>query len=141
MRRTSAHHPKTVLVVDDDRGICGVMSVLLQQAGYRVLRALDGEEALNVSSLYAERIDLLIADIAMPGISGPNLARRLKQNRPDLRLLFISGLVSEQNFQGVLGGAYLRKPFLPRVFLEKVRDLLAVPSDHETEDRAKTRSL
>lgn len=86
-------------------------------------------QALDLSRRYGHRIDVLVADIAMPGLSGPNLAQVLKQEQPNLKLLFISGLVSEQNFQGVLGGTYLRKPFLPRALVRKVHELLAsIPS-------------
>src|SRR5690348_3669483 len=103
----------TILVVDDDAGLCHLTRLLLVQYGYTALHALSGEGALQVSTRHPGQIHLLLVDIAMAGMSGPQLAQALRAARPNMRLLFMSGLVTEKNFQGVLGGSFIRKPFTP----------------------------
>ena len=114
----------TVLVVDDDANLCHLTRLLLTQYGYTALHALSGDAALQVSARHSGPIDLLLADIAMAGISGPQLAQALRAVRPNIRLLFMSGLVTEKNFQGVLGGSFIRKPFIPSDLIEKIEAIL-----------------
>jgi two-component system, cell cycle sensor histidine kinase and response regulator CckA len=110
----------TILVVDDDAGLCHLTRLLLAQYGYTALHALNAEAALHVSARHAGQIDLLLVDIAMAGMSGPQLAQALRAARPNMRLLFMSGLVTEKNFQGVLGGSFIRKPFTPSGLVEAI---------------------
>ncbi|HKN86289.1 MAG TPA: response regulator [Nitrospiraceae bacterium] len=114
----------TILVVDDDAGLCHLTRFLLTQYGYTALHALNAEAALHVSTRYPGQIDLLLVDIAMAGMSGPQLAQALRITRPGMHLLFMSGLVTEKNFQGVLGGRFLRKPFTPSGLIETIEAIL-----------------
>jgi two-component system cell cycle sensor histidine kinase/response regulator CckA len=118
----------TILVVDDDADLCHLIRLMLQQSGYTVLSALHGEAALLISREHRGPIDLLLADIAMIGMSGPQLAQCLRETRPALRFLFMSGLVTEKNFQGVLGAGFLSKPFTPAALVEKIEAALYTPS-------------
>lgn len=122
--RKHANQHVTILVVDDDANLCHLTRLLLSQYGYTALHALSAEAALQVSSRYPGHIDLLLADIAMAGTTGPQLAQELQAVRPTIRLLFMSGLVTEKNFQGVLGGGFIRKPFKPLDLVEKIESLL-----------------
>jgi two-component system, cell cycle sensor histidine kinase and response regulator CckA len=114
----------TILVVDDDANLCHLTRLLLTQYGYTALHALSAEAALQVSARHTGQIDLLLADIAMAGTSGPQLAQEIRAARPTMQLLFMSGLVTEKNFQGVLGGHFIRKPFNPSGLIDKIETIL-----------------
>jgi two-component system cell cycle sensor histidine kinase/response regulator CckA len=86
--------PQTVLLVDDDKTTVHVLSQKLSQQGYTVLSATDGDEALEVARRHHGPIDLLLADVVMPGLSGPKVAELLLVTRPDTRILFMSGLTN-----------------------------------------------
>ncbi len=123
----SSRGSETVLVVDDQEFVRSVMARSLRLGGYRVLEAAGGEKALAASGAHAGPIHLLVTDLAMPGMRGEALAQRLKADRPELRVLYVSGtpedmlrLPDELRRQG----AFLQKPFLPTVLLEKVREAI-----------------
>lgn len=120
-----AHNRGTVLVVDDEPAVCHVTGQMLEYHGYRVLYAEHGEQALRLFDEYGDQISILVADIVMPKMSGPQLAHVLRIQRPELPVLFVSGLVSYANFQGVMGGWMLKKPYSPSILASKVRDVLA----------------
>jgi PAS domain S-box-containing protein len=81
----------TVLVVDDDDDVRAVARDVLREHGYRVLEARTGEEAMALSGAYASTIHLIVSDVILPGMNGPDLVIRLRRSRPELRALFISG--------------------------------------------------
>jgi two-component system, cell cycle sensor histidine kinase and response regulator CckA len=114
----------TILVVDDDANLCHLTRLLLTQYGYTALHALSAEAALQVNARGTGQIDLLLADVAMAGMSGPQLAQEIRATRPNMSLLFMSGLVTEKNFQGVLGGHFIRKPFNPSELIDKIEAIL-----------------
>jgi CheY-like chemotaxis protein len=98
----------------------------LQQLGYTVLLAADGEEALDVASRYAKEIDLLITDLVMPRLHGRSLRKRLLQLRPDLKTVFMSGYAEELHRDRPAGPAVpiLQKPFTFRKLSALIRDVL-----------------
>ena len=103
---------------------------VLERAGYRVLVAAGGAEALDLAERYAGPIHLLLTDVVMPGMNGRELIRRLAPLRPDLRVLYMSGYADEAVAQhGVLdpGTAFLQKPFTPGGLADKVRGVLDTP--------------
>lgn len=114
----------TVLVVDDDPAVCHVTGQMLELHGYQVLYAENGEQALSLFDEHDDRVSILVADIVMPKMSGPQLAQFLRIQRPELPVLFVSGLVSYENFEGVMGGWMLKKPYSPSMLASKVRDVL-----------------
>ena len=120
----AAEHGK-VLVVDDDPAVCHVTGHMLELHGFQVLYAENGEQALALFDEYDDQVSILVADIVMPKMSGPQLAHLLRIQRPELPVLFVSGLVSYANFEGVMGGWMLKKPYSPSILVSKVREVLA----------------
>ncbi|MBI4213699.1 MAG: response regulator [Chloroflexi bacterium] len=121
---------ETVLLVEDQAGVRALAQEVLQASGYVVLPAKDGDEALRICESHTGPVHLLLTDVVMPGMSGPDLAAALAVQRPDLRVLYMSGYTSEAAHRhGVLeqSGAYLEKPFTPRQLASKVRETLDAP--------------
>ncbi|MBI5070913.1 MAG: response regulator [Deltaproteobacteria bacterium] len=118
---------ETLLLAEDDPLVRYTASKVLHRLGYEVLVARDGCEALQLVQQHAGRIDLLVADVVMPGLSGPDVAMRALQLRPDLRILYLSGypqvFVDEGGIIGD-GVELLRKPFTPELLGSRVRRLL-----------------
>jgi CheY-like chemotaxis protein len=100
---------------------------VLTRNGYRVLDAASGHEALRVAELHDGVIDLLLTDLVMPRMSGRELAARLSEARPGLKVLFMSGYTDDAVVRhGVLEAsvAFVQKPLLPEKLLTRVRDTL-----------------
>ena len=117
----------TVLVVDDQRFARRVAYRVLSESGYRVLEAEDGEEALGALSIAGGRVDLVMIDVVMPGMDGVELAARIWEGWPHMRVLFTSGHAAEILMRH--GLSYLDVPFLAKPFtrdecLAKVREAL-----------------
>jgi CheY-like chemotaxis protein len=117
----------TVLVVDDQQYARRVAYRVLSEAGYRVLEAADGAEALNVLYAPSSRVDLVIIDVVMPTIDGVQLATWIRRQWPEKRYMFMSGYAAELLAQD--GLIYLDVPFLAKPFtrdeaLVKVREAL-----------------
>ncbi|MCY2924089.1 MAG: response regulator [Planctomycetota bacterium] len=118
---------ETILVAEDEEPVRQFVVSALRRYGYHVLEASDGQEALKISGEYGERIDLLLTDVVMPTMSGPELADRLAAARPETKILYMSGYTSDSiSTQGLLkpGVNHVAKPFGPDVLAEKVRLLL-----------------
>jgi two-component system, cell cycle sensor histidine kinase and response regulator CckA len=86
-----ADRKMTVLVAEDEPGLRRLMCMSLEQAGFTVLEAADGRAAVDVGERHPGRIDLLVSDVIMPGWGGPEAARRLLADRPEMRVMFVSG--------------------------------------------------
>ncbi|PYO36907.1 MAG: hybrid sensor histidine kinase/response regulator, partial [Candidatus Rokuibacteriota bacterium] len=100
---------------------------VLVESGYTVLEAANSEEAVRMCQEHDSPISLLLSDVVMPKVSGPELARRLVGLRPDLIVLYMSGYTADAIVQhGVLepGTAFIEKPFTPAGLTGKVRDVL-----------------
>jgi signal transduction histidine kinase len=118
---------ETVLVVEDEELVRKLVSEVLRRAGYQVLEAQDGAEALEVHEKYAGTVQLLLTDVIMPRMNGRELAESLKRTRPSMRVLYVSGYTEDAMIQkGISDGslAFLPKPFTPHALLSKVRDVL-----------------
>jgi len=89
--RTTEERPLTVLVVDDDPGVRNLASAMLRRSGYTVIEAADGTEAEQVAIQHDGEIHVLLTDIVMPGVRGPELATRLCAVRPSTRVVYMSG--------------------------------------------------
>ncbi len=118
----------TVLLVEDEEAIRSLASLALRSAGYSVVEARDGEEALAVSEGHRGLIDLLVTDVVMPKLNGRQLADRLASTRPTLRVLYMSGYTDDAVLRyGVhrnAGMALLQKPFTPIVLARKAHEVL-----------------
>jgi len=127
---TTLEGSETVLLVEDEEQVRGIFKAILRRSGYAVLDAGSGADALAAGERYAERIDLLLTDLRMPGMSGRELAERLALIRPEMRVLFVSGYTENSILRhGILepGIAFLSKPITPDALLRKVREVLAQP--------------
>jgi CheY-like chemotaxis protein len=120
---------EVVLLVEDDAGVRALAETILARQGYTVLSAPDGSAALDVAAT-ADSIALLVTDVIMPGMRGPDLAERLVALRPGLRVLYISGYAAEAAGNHDLlerGTNYLEKPFTPEALARTVRAVLDAP--------------
>ena len=118
----------TVLIAEDEPGVRGPVRRILASQGFQVLEAADGEEALAIAARHAGDIHLLLTDVVMPNIGGAELARRLREDRPGLRVLFMTGYSAEAvASHGVLApdSVLLQKPFTTEELLEGVREALS----------------
>ncbi len=100
---------------------------LLTRAGYRVIEAANGEEALTVAAAHQGIIELMLSDVIMPRLGGRGLARQLALRRPDTKVIFMSGYASgavAQHGELEPGIVYIEKPFSVDLLLQKVRDVL-----------------
>jgi CheY-like chemotaxis protein len=116
----------TVLIVEDEPEVRSLAARILRREGYEVLEAPDGEEALQLAKGPA-RIDLLLTDVVMPRMSGSDLVARVREFRPDMRIVYMSGYTHDMiDHHGVFepGTAFLQKPFSARVLARTVRDVL-----------------
>jgi len=116
-----------VLLVDDNATLRSVTSRILESAGYRVLCVGSAVEALATSRRFDGKVDLLLTDVVMPGMSGTALAPALSRERTDLAIIYMSGYTDEQiTRRGVStrGVYFLQKPFTPLELLEHVRRVL-----------------
>ncbi len=124
---TSEGGSETVLLVEDEAMVREMAVRILKEKGYNVLASGRGSHALKICNKFNEKIDLLITDIVMPGMSGKKLVQRIKSTRPDLKVLYISGYTDEViSQQGLLEEDvnFLQKPFPPQKLLGKVREVL-----------------
>ena len=118
----------TILAVDDDGSVLGLLGDVLRQAGYRVLLADGGWSAIQAYEKSEDRVHLLLTDVIMPDLTGPVVAERLLSRQPDLQVLFISGFHDAelvQRFVTRKGFSLLPKPFTVDGLLRVVRESLA----------------
>src|SRR5216684_7469702 len=123
--------PKAIFVVDDDVSVLTVVKCMLECADYTVLLANNAIAALRIAKDMETTIDLLITDVIMPDMQGPDLAERMLAFRPELKVLFMSGyadsdVVRIKVLDRNLG--FLPKPFAPDGLLETVERILAMPT-------------
>ncbi len=118
---------EAVLVVEDEPAVRDITERILQRAGYRVLAAADGHQALQLLEREPFEFDLLLTDVIMPRLSGPELAARLGAHNPELRVLYMSGYTDDAiAHHGVLDGEtqLISKPFSAEELIDKVRTVL-----------------
>jgi signal transduction histidine kinase/CheY-like chemotaxis protein len=129
-RSGASRGSETLLVVEDEEGVRELMQAWLESHGYRVLTAGNGVEALETCRTFEGDIDLVVADMIMPAMGGPALARKLKPVRPGLRVMFISGYAdATPGDRDVLDEPtlFLQKPFALSVLVDTVREALDRP--------------
>ncbi len=127
--------PATVMFVEDDASLFSLMSGVIEAAGYHTLASSDPREACRIGLAHAGPIDLLVSDVVMPGMSGPQLAKALMEQRPEMRILFVSGYPKDVlDRQTVLppGVRLLGKPFSPRELLAEIQRILEARSTRGT---------
>jgi len=120
--------PSTILLAEDEQGVRMFLEMALTRAGHRVIATGSGTEALEIAERSLEPIDLLIADVVMPGLSGPEVADTLRRRHPGLRALFLSGYARHSALPERIAAdpdAFLQKPFTIEALLSKVQGRLA----------------
>ncbi|NNN01506.1 MAG: response regulator [Acidimicrobiaceae bacterium] len=116
-----------VLVVEDDLGLRRLISQVLLRNGFRVVEAASGEDALSLASESSDSVELLVSDVILGGISGRDLAGRLQSERPNLKVLLVSGTENSSIVDGLLPGSssFLSKPFKPSELIDRVHQVLS----------------
>ncbi len=116
-----------VLVVEDEREVRDYAATVLTNCGYKVIKADNAVEAVRFTERELDHIDLVLADVVMPGVSGPEMSSRLKILRPGIKVLYMSGYTADRiAHHGVLDPEtdFIEKPFTPRQLSSKVREIL-----------------
>jgi CheY-like chemotaxis protein len=119
VKAPDASGTETILIAEDEEAVRRLSRRALERQGYTVLAAPNALEALHAAESHAGAIHLLVTDVVMPGMNGPDLARDLTRLRPDVRVLFMSGYAGEAKVQ-----PFLAKPFLPETLVKRVREVL-----------------
>jgi signal transduction histidine kinase len=121
-----AAKPSTILIAEDEEGVRSFLAMALTRAGHHVVASASGTEAVDLGLRHGQPIDLLIADVVMPGLSGPEVADQLQHAHPAMRTLFLSGYSNIPERVATDPGAFLQKPFNVEALLAKIEDRLAV---------------
>jgi two-component system, cell cycle sensor histidine kinase and response regulator CckA len=130
---------ETILLVEDEEQVRAVTRGILKRQGYSVIEARNGTEALAACQQHSGGIDLLLTDVVMPLMSGPELARRLATARPAMKILCMSGYMDDAVLRhGALeaGIAFMQKPFTPDMLTAKIRDVLDARPSAEALERS-----
>jgi two-component system cell cycle sensor histidine kinase/response regulator CckA len=121
------HGGETILLVEDEPVVRDLVRQVLQATGYLVLEAANSEEALQVSSAHHGPIHLLVADVVLPGLSGPEVAKQLVSIRPEVQVIYISGYAQDTITRYGISEKqplFLQKPFTPSTLLANARAAL-----------------
>ncbi len=124
---SDSHGTETILLVEDEDVVRDLACAVLQSWGYTVIQGRDGHDGLRVCARYQQQIDMLLTDTVMPGMHGPEMAEKIVELRPGIKVLYMSGYTDHTIVQhGILkeGTAFLRKPFQAKVLAKKVREVL-----------------
>jgi two-component system cell cycle sensor histidine kinase/response regulator CckA len=131
---SSSRGSETILVVEDESGVRELACAFLKVSGYAVLEAKDGLEALDVASQHQGKIDLVLADVVMPRMSGPDFLNRLKAIRPETKAILMTGYAEysgSDSQQTSFQRQILQKPFSIASLVEKIREELSRESSKE----------
>jgi CheY-like chemotaxis protein len=124
----------TILIVDDERLVLGLLRRVLLDAGFTLLEADSGETALALSRSHAGPIDILLTDLKMPGMCGQELARSIAAERPDIRVIYMSGYSDQSSTLPRVGrgaASFLAKPFTRNTLLAQVLGAVTRPAQPE----------
>jgi DNA-binding NtrC family response regulator len=129
----------TILVVDDVDLVLNLVVSILKSAHYNVLHAHRGSEALELAARHDGKIDLLLSDVQMPGMTGPKLGEELIKIRPATHVMFMSSYPGGNLLVLNYGWSFLEKPFVANSLLQMVKDVLAVPNRSQGTHKFDTR--
>ena len=123
---TPTQRSEVVLIVEDEEGVRELACEFLKSAGYSVLTASDGKEALAMVERSKAQIHVLVTDVVMPNMRGPELAKRLKKRSADLKVVYMSGYLeySRESGEFLEGSFFLQKPFSRDTLIQKIKEAL-----------------
>jgi CheY-like chemotaxis protein len=127
--RPTLVRPETILLVEDELCLRKLMKELLQAEGYTVLESADGPSAIATSKTHTETIHLLVTDMVMPRMQGRELAMQLRQQRPGLKVLYVTGDADPSTLEDA---RVLEKPFMPATLLREIHEILSTPDKFTT---------
>jgi two-component system cell cycle sensor histidine kinase/response regulator CckA len=144
MRATLTVKPETILVVDDNDTVLNVVVEILRNSKFQVLSAGNGAGAIKLAKATKGRIDMLLSDVDMPLMSGPDLGLMLKKTRPDLHVMLMSGGANGNLLVLNYGWAFIQKPFVPGKLVQMINEVLhspdrSQPGGQEFDSRKDTR--
>jgi CheY-like chemotaxis protein len=125
----------TILVVEDSEPLRDLIFETLETMGYTALMAQDGHQAIRICTQFSGTIDLLLTDVVMPKMKGPEVMKRVKQMRPDVGVLFMSGYTNDVALRHGISNAevsFIQKPFSSTELTHKLREALARAQDRTT---------
>ena len=121
----SGHGTETILLVEDDVALQALTERMLKKAGYTVLAASDGEQAVEMFERGQGAVHLLLTDVVLPGMNGVELAARLTARTPLLKVIYMSGYTGDRlPPEALSGAAFIAKPFVPNALTAQIRRTL-----------------
>lgn len=118
----------TILLVEDEASVRSVTREVLESEGYRIVEAQDAIDGIRVCEQFLGNIDLVLTDVVMPGMNGRDMARKLTQRHPHLKIMFMSGYTDNPVLREAFSDCrtvYLQKPFTVQTLCGKIKDMLA----------------
>ena len=129
---------ETILLVEDHSVLLKLVKQILEDANFTVIAATCATQAARLEAEFPGTIDLLLSDVRMRGVSGPTLAKRLKERRPQMRVMLMSGYPGGAMLVLNYGWHYIEKPFVPSVLVSKIKDALRGETREQSTDRFDT---
>jgi len=125
---TDAKEPITILLIDDEESVRAIVVKILRRAKYDVIEAENGDAALKLAAAHKGKIDIIVTDMYMPGMRGPEVVKALVKLRAGLRALFMSGYADQDSRTAVPQGAnFLHKPFSGQELTAAIEAVLSGP--------------
>ena len=140
MIESNKNRLETILVVEDQEIVLTVVREILEHAGFRVITASSGALAIEAEKHYQGEIHLLLSDVMMPDMSGPGVAKLLKERRPEMRVMLMSGYPDGEMLFLNYGWHFIEKPFLAAELVARVNTVLHTPLRSQGEDHFDTRA-
>jgi two-component system cell cycle sensor histidine kinase/response regulator CckA len=128
----------TILLVEDHSALLKLVKQILEDAKFMVIPASNAKQAIRLEAEFPGTIDLLLSDVRMRGMSGPSLAKKLKERRPQMRVMLMSGYPGGALLVLNYGWHYIEKPFVPSLLVSKIKDVLRGETREQSTDRFDT---
>jgi len=129
---------ETILLVEDHPVLLKLVKQILEDANFTVIPASSAKEAIRLEAEFPGTIDLLLSDVRMKSMSGPSIAKRLKERRPQMRVMLMSGYPGGALLVLNYGWYYIEKPFVASVLVSKIKDVLRGETREQSTDRFNT---
>ena len=131
--------PQTILLVEDHPLLLKLVKGILENARFTVLAASSAKKAMRIEAEFPGNIDLLLSDVMMPGMSGPDLAKALKKQRPKMRIILMSAYPDGALLVLNYGWHFIQKPFMPLALVGRIKDVLCSKTREQGTDHFDTR--